>query len=127
MSFLSIIKTIASTVLGVEKLVSPVVGVLVPGAQPVVNILDSIVTRVQNAIVTVEANNPVGNGTVKFDAVVADFQAAVDLAQSMAAAAGKTLTYDKAALTDAINDQVAAYNAFAKLKASFQFVDAPKA
>jgi C4-type Zn-finger protein len=88
--------------------------------------IDGVVSRIQNAIATVEANNPVGDGQLKAAAVQADFQSAIDLAQQIAKLEGKTMVYDQAAFSAAVNAQVAAFNAFSTLKASFKLVDTPK-
>lgn len=128
MSFISILTKIGqvgSAVAGVEKTAGPLLD-LIPGVAPWRAVVDGIVSRVQSAIVTVEANNPVSDGKLKSDATIADFQAGLALTQQILAAQGKTLVYDQAALQAAINAQVEAYNQFAKLKASFQTVDLPK-
>lgn len=122
MSFISIIKKIGTVGLGIEHLASPILAATVPGFAAI----DAIVQRVQAAILTIEATSPMdGQGKIKSDATVADFNAALDIAQQVAAARGKRLEYDAAALQAAINAQVEAYNNFAKLKASFHEVDLP--
>lgn len=128
MSFISILRRIGTVALGIEHIASPLVGALVPGAGPAMVVLDSIFAHVQTAIVTVEANNPVtAAGPQKADAVVADFQAGLDVTNQVLALEGKTLTYDGALLQKAIADQVSAYNGFAAVKASFKVVPLVKA
>lgn len=123
MSFISIFKKIGTTLLGIEHVAAPVLSLVVPGAAPIITELDGIFQRLQTGIVTVEANNPVdGQGSVKADAVTADFNAGLDLTQSVLAMEGKKLTYDAAALQTAIASQVAALNAMAVVKASFKVV-----
>lgn len=121
MSFLSIIKRIGSIALGIEHVAEPIVSTLIPASQPVFAILDPIFAKLQNAIMTVEVNKPIGTpGNVSSDAVIADFEASLELAQSIASAAGQVVTYDKAELQNAINFQVSALNSMAKVKASIK-------
>lgn len=118
MSFISILKTIA----GVEHSIAPVLS-LIPGVGNIVVAVDPIVQRIQSAIGTVEANSPEvpgGQGGLKAPLVVADFEAGLELTRQVLAQKGEKLSYDTAALQDAIDKQVDAYNAFAKLKASFK-------
>ena len=126
MSFLSILKTIGTTVLGIEKSAAPILE-LIPGISGPVQVIDGIFQRVQQAIQTVEQTSPVAGGQLKSGIVIQDFQAGLSLAQSILALEGKQVTYDASALQDAINSQVAAYNAMAKLKASFTVVPVAKA
>lgn len=91
---------------------------LFPVSKPLFDIFD----RLQTAITTVEASSPLQDGTVKSGAVVTDFEAGLSVTQAILAVDGKKLVYDDAALQSAINAQVAAYNAFATLKASFKVV-----
>lgn len=118
MSFISILKKVGSVVLGVEKVAEPVVESLFPASTPLFDIFD----RLQTAITTVEAANPLQSGTVKSGIVVSDFEAGLTVTQAILAADGKKLVYDDGALQSAINAQVAAYNAYATLKASFKVV-----
>jgi hypothetical protein len=128
MSFISILKTIGSTLLGIEHVAVPIADALLPAADPIIAEVDTLFGRLQNAITTVEANSPVGTaGTLKSDIVTQDFNASLGVAQSVLAMAGKQLSYDTAALQTAINAQVTAYNAMAALKASFKVIDVPKA
>lgn len=128
MSFISILKTIGSVFLGIEHVAAPIAEALIPAAAPVIAEIDSIFSRLQSAITTVEAQSPVGTaGAVKSDVVTQDFNASLGVAQSVLAMAGKQLSYDTAALQTAINAQVAAYNAMAAVKASFKVIDVPKA
>lgn len=125
-NFFSILKKIGSAALGVEKVAAPIAEAVFPQFAPAVSMLDGWVNRVQGAVVSVEANPVMTDGTVKSNAVIADFETGLDLTNSVLAMRGKQLSYDKAALQDAINSFVAGYNALAKVKASFQEVDIPK-
>jgi len=120
MSFISILKKIGSTVLGIEHVAAPIAEIAFPSLAGVIGEVDTLTQRLQTAIVTVEANNPVGNGQLKSDAVIADFNASLALAQSIAHAAGQQVTYDTAQLQTTINAFVTAYNEAAKLKASIK-------
>ncbi len=129
MSFTSILQKIGQVgqvIAGIEHTAAPWLA-LIPGAAPIVATVDAIVARVQATIATVEANNPVeGQGKIKADATIADFQAGLELTQQLLRTQGKTLTYDQGELQAGINAQVEAYNHFAALKASFKTVDLPK-
>lgn len=121
MSFWDKLRKVGRAVVTVEHAVAPIASAFFPQFAAV----DAIVTRVQGAIITAEANIPQdGQGALKAQAVIGDFEAGLDIAQSIAAARGKRLEYDKAALQEAINGFVAGYNGMAKVKASFKEVDA---
>ncbi len=123
MSFLSVLGKIGSTALSIEHVAAPIISTFVPGAAPVLAIVDSFVPRVQASIQTVEAANPAsGLGAAKSAAVVADFEAGLALFQGVLAGRGEQLVFDRAALEAAIAGQVAAYNGFATVKASFKIV-----
>lgn len=116
MSFISIIKTIV----GVEHAITPILSVI-PGVGSIATGIDAIAQRLIGGIATAEANNPAdGQGGIKAAAVVSDFQAGLELTQSVLAIEHKKLEYDAAMLQTAINAQVAAFNAMAALKASFR-------
>jgi len=118
MSFISILKKVGSAVLGIEHVAEPVIETLFPSSKPLFDVFD----RLQTAITTVESANPLQNGQLKSQTVVSDFEAGLSVTQAILSADGKKLVYDDAALQSAINAQVAAYNAFAALKASFKVV-----
>ena len=123
MSFLSILKTIGKTALGIEEIAAPILKTLIPAAAPILDIF----SRLQVAITTAETNNPLdGQGVMKATAVVADFESGLGVTQEILSLEGKHLTWDDSALQAAISAQVAAYNAFAALKASFNIEDVPK-
>ncbi len=122
MSFLSILKKFGNTALGIEQAAEPFITTLIPASAGVFAVIDPIFARLKQAVVTVEANSPGTPGNLKSDAVIADFEAALSVAQSIADARGETLQYDKLALQTAINSEVAALNAMALVKASFKFV-----
>lgn len=117
MSFLSILKT-------VERVAVPIAEVAIPQAAPVIATIDSIFTRLQGSIATAEVQPPFVTAPAKSASVTADFEAALQLLAAGLNLTGHTITYDKAALQDAINHQVAAFNAMAKVKASFTVTDA---
>jgi len=123
MSFISVLKKIGQVAIGIEHVAAPVVSSLIPGAAPIIGALDNLFTRVQTTIQTVELTSPVGGGQLKAAVVVTDFEAGLETTQAVLALTGKHLEYDAALLQDAINNQVAAYNSFAKLKGSFKVVD----
>lgn len=132
MSFLSILKKVGSVALGIEHLAAPIVSALVPGSAGVFAVVDSITARVQNSITTQEFLSPTtGSGPQRAAAVVQDFENLLNLSDDVIApilaARGEVLSYDHAALQTAIDAQVAAYNAFAALKASIKIVPLVKA
>jgi hypothetical protein len=127
MSFLSILKRIGSAAVTVEHVAAPVASVVMPQFASEIAIADGMFVRLQNSILTVEANNPVDtDGTLKEQAVINDFVASLGLTQAGLALKGKMVSYDDAALRKAIASQVSAYNAMAAVKASFTIVDIPK-
>ena len=126
-SFISIFQKIAKGLVAAEHVAAPVASIIFPQFAPIIGSIDHVFGTVQASIVTAEANNPVdGQGQLKLDAVVTDFNAAMADMQSFAAVAGKQFTYDGKALQDAISAQTQAYNAFAALKKSFKLADLPK-
>lgn len=123
MSFVSILKKIAGVAFTVEHIAAPIVETLVPGSGVIVGELDTITSRLQSAILTVEANDPtVGNGAQKATAVANDFVAGLGLAQAIAGATGHTVTWDQTALQKTIDAFVAAYNQAAALQATIKLV-----
>lgn len=123
MSFVNILQKIFTVVAGVEHIAAPIAETLLPGFAPIITTIDGIFQKLQGTIATVEANNPVtGQGAVKSQAVIADFEAGLAFTQYAFSLEGKKLTYDLAALQEAINAQVAAYNAMSKVKDSFHIV-----
>ncbi len=116
MSFISILKTIA----GVEHAVAPLLS-MIPGVGTIAAGVDAIVWRIQGAMQTAEVQNPSdGQGGLKAAAVISDFKAALEFTQQVLALEHKKMEWDNDALKAAIDAQTAAYNAFAKLKASFK-------
>src|ERR1035441_7764718 len=88
MSFLSIIKTIGTDVLGVEKVAEPIVEQILPASIPVFNIFD----KITGAVKTAEVGMPGASGAAKSSAVMADFNDALALAQQILAQNGQALT-----------------------------------
>lgn len=127
MSFLSVFKTIGKGLLAAEHVAAPLASTIFPQFAPIIGKIDGLFGTTQAAIITAEANNPLdGQGGLKLTAVTNDFNAALAEMQSILAITGKQLTYDAAALDAAVSAQVAAYNAFAKVKASFKIADLSK-
>lgn len=127
-SFMNILKKIGSLVVGVEHVVAPIAEQLLPQYSGVIITLDKLFTNFQTAVVTVEANAPVGtDGKIKESAVIADFEASLEVASNVAEASGQVLVYDKAELKLALADQVSAYNRMSKVKASIKMVPKPPA
>lgn len=123
MSFMGIIHGIEEILPVAGKIVGGLIGLRSP-------ILGGLITGVsgelQAAIVNAEATvTTAKSGQMKSDLVIADFQSGLALTQEILSYEGKVLVYDGAALQDAINAQVAAYNAVAKLKASFSIQPKP--
>ena len=123
MSFVSILKKIGSIAISVEHVVAPIAETLLPAFGTTIAAIDGIFQRLQATIATVEVSNPAaGQGVVKAQAVVADFEAGLSFTQDILALEGKKLVWDDTQLQAAISAQVAAYNAMAALKASFKVV-----
>lgn len=128
MSFITIFKALGKGLLIGEKIAVPIAEAAFPQFAPILGKIDTLFGATQAAIITAEQNNPAdGQGGLKLTAVTNDFNAALAELQSILAVTGKQLTYDGNALNDAVAAQVAAYNAFAKVKASFKVADAPVA
>lgn len=125
MSFLGALKSIGHAIAGIEPTAVTILK-LFPVTAPAAGLIDGLFHTIQGAVVTAEAQSPVGGGQIKSQAVIADFQAGLQVTQSVLALEHKTLTYDADKLQAVINAQVAALNAFAELKASFKIEDAPK-
>lgn len=122
-SFTSILKRIGEVALGIERVTAPIAEIALPQFAPIIARVDATFQRLQNAVATVEANNPLdGQGNLKAQAVTTDFEAGLAFTQYVLALEGKQLVYDPSALQLAINTQVAAYNAMAQVKASFRVV-----
>lgn len=126
-SFLGVLKGIGKVALGIAtNPVTPMaVSVVAPG-------FGAIVSRISSAIVNIEAahvqaNKEEGNGAERLSFVKTDFQQSLDIMDAFYEERGQDLVYDDLALENAINMQVAAFNAFKKLKDSIKVVDRPKA
>lgn len=109
-------------VVGIEHNVAvPVLGGLYPPAIPILAKIDSIVSRVQTTMVTIEATTPdTVTGQQKADATVSDFNAYINDLKSSLGLVDKTVSYDNVELQDAITSQHDAYTHFAKVKASIK-------
>lgn len=126
MSFASIVKKVGSTLLGIEHGAAPIAEAILPQYAGAISQLDGWAVKIQNTITTLE-QNPVldGQGQVKSDAVIADFESGLDLTNAALAHTGQTMSYDKVELQNAINSLVAGYNSLAKVKASMKVVPLP--
>lgn len=124
MTFASIFGGIKK-VLGVEHAIAPMLS-LIPGVGPIVAAVDPWVGRLIVSMGNAEVGSPVGGGTLKEAAVLADFQAGMDATQGILAAAGKRLTWDDAKLKDAVAKMNVALSAVADVKATFKVEDLPK-
>ena len=120
-SFLGILKKIGAFALGIEHVAAPIVSAVFPQYAGIFTRLDGMFQRLIGAVVTAEQNNPADKqGPAKAEAVKADFEAGLEATNAILAQWGKKVTYDAGALTDAVTAQVAAFNAMARLKASFK-------
>ena len=127
MSFWTALKKFGAVAANVEHVAAPIASVLFPQFAPVIGQLDGWVARIHTNILTLEQNNPVdGQGKLKSDAVIADFNAGLDITQTYLATKGKMLTYDKDKLQSAIAHFAQGYNDLAEVKKSFKEVDLPK-
>lgn len=99
--------------------VAPIVGSAVGIVNPVLGtLITGLAGRITASITSVEQTvTEAKAGQLKSQTVIDDFNNALGLAQEIT---GKTITFDQAALQNAINAQVAALNAFASLKSSIK-------
>lgn len=125
MSFKSIIKSIDGTLLGIEHVAAPIAEGLFPQFAAPIAALDNIFSRVPSTIITLESSVSDGQGQLKAQAVIADFETGLDFTNSILAMRSKMLDYDHVELQNAINSLVAGYNSLAKVKASFKKIDIP--
>lgn len=125
-SFVSILKGIGH-VLGVaEHIAAPIAEIAFPQFAVPIAAVDRFVSATQTAIQTGELQSPTGGGAAKLQLAQEGFEAALALTQEILKSQGKVLTYDTATLTKAVNNQVAAYQSFADLKATFKIEELPK-
>ncbi len=121
MSFLSKLHQVGNVAGSIAHIVSPVVGVLVPGSTPLFALADVVLTRIQDSVVLQEAKDPTsGHGARKLQNATADVVNSLQTAQDDAAESGLHLDYDIALLQSAISAQVAFLNAVAAFKGSFK-------
>lgn len=122
-NFKSIIGNVLHFLAGAEPAIETGVKLIIPASAPFFALLDPIVAKFQHAVITVEATAPDGTaGSVKSDAVFADFEAGLELTNSILAAKGEKLDYDHVSLQAAINAQVEAFRQMAVVKASIRTV-----
>src|SRR5690348_2930779 len=123
MSFLSILKKVGGAVITGEHIAAATgLGNLIPGW----TLIDRVFQVIPNSIVAGEIANPaVGAGASKVPGVVSEFEAGLAMTREILAANGQVLTYDEAALAQAISAQVTAFNAMATVKASFKISPKP--
>ena len=124
MSFLSILKTVGTDLLGVSKTVvadvennapaiSAALSALNPAAGAIFNTVTSSITAAEQYFSTPKS------GAQKLTYVLGDFSQGLAIAQQVLALNGSTLNYNSTALTNFVNAQVAAMNALATLQGSF--------
>jgi hypothetical protein len=83
-----------------------------------------LIAAASNGILRAEtAFTESGKGKEKSELVVGEFEAGLQTTQEILATQNKQLVYDKAALQEFIDAQVAAYKAMAKVKESFKITD----
>ena len=126
-SFKSILTSVWHGIVGAEPTIETAAKILLPQSAPIFALIDPFISKIQSTIVTVEANAPDGTpGKDKFNAVLADFKAGLDLSNTALAVEGKQLVFDEVSFTAATNAQVEALRQFSVLKASVRLVDIPK-
>ena len=124
MSFASIFNGVKK-VLGVEHQLAPMLS-LIPGIGGFFAAVDPWVGRLITSMGNAEIGSPVGGGTIKEAAVLADFEAGMDATQAILAAAGKRLVWDDAKLKKAIASLNVALADVADVKSSFKIEDLTK-
>lgn len=123
MSFKTIFGDVLTTILGLQRIVAPIVSILVPGSGPAFAALDPLFRNLIQSITDAEAQSPEsGTGPAKAQMVQDSFDDNLAFAQSIAATSGIVIVYDKDQLRIARDSQVAAFNAMALVKASLKMV-----
>lgn len=123
MSFWTVLKKIGAGVVKGVQIAEPIIQIVDPSLGAILSKFDPLFAKIITNVVTVEANNPVdGQGQIKSNAVIADFEAGLATTQSVLALEGKKLVYDDAALQKAITDFANGYNGLAAVKTSFKIV-----
>lgn len=100
---------------------SPILGVI-PGAGVAIGLANAISGGILRAQAAVPAP---GSGASKAQLVVQEFEAALETTKQIAAASGKSVTYDQAKLQAAIDAQVAAYKLIADAIDTIRISDTP--
>ncbi len=113
---------VASSVAG-NPMVAGLITTFLPAAGPILAITKRVAGAVQNVEAAHAAAGKEHSGAEKFSFVQADFEAGLDIANIVANGKGKSVVYDKEALKEVINCQVAAMNAAKKLYDSIKEVD----
>ena len=109
------LKIVGKSVLAIAPLAGEVISIVNP---PLGMLIIGIGGRISSAIADAEQTiTEAKQGQLKSQAVIADFQTALQIAQQIT---GKNISYDPVALQAAIDAQVAALNAFAALKGSIK-------
>lgn len=124
-SILSGIGKVLTTVLGVERVAEPLLH-LIPGVGQAVTVFDNFTSKILNGIGSLEVDQLDGQGNIKAQAIVDDFEAGLSIAKQLAALRGETVTYDEPELRAAISDIVSGLNRLAKVKGSIKSVPIPK-
>lgn len=121
MNFFNALQKLLPFAAAAEHFAVPIVSGLYPPAAPILAQLDSIVSRVQTTMVTIEKQAPDSvTGEQKAAATITDFNAYISDLKSSLGLAGKTVSYDQAELQAAITSQHDAYTHFANVKASIK-------
>jgi len=119
MSFLSGLKQVGKVAFGIAT--NPASGAIISAFNPSIG---SIWGRVASSIVSIEeAHSQAGkekSGAEKLALAINDFNESLAITREILKSHGKDLVYDNRALEDAINAQVAAFNAAKKLKDSIK-------
>lgn len=111
-SFLNILKSTLGFVTKEAPVISTGLSMINPAAGAIFNAVLTGVNKAETIFTQPKA------GAQKSDMVISEFENGLQVAADIFAARGEQLTYDKAALQQLIDAQVAALNALAKVKAS---------
>lgn len=123
MSFWNVLKKIAVGAVKAEQAALPLINLIDPALGTILSKLDPVFAKVITTVAVVEMNNPLdGQGQIKSNAVIADFEAGLATTQSVLALKNEKLTYDDAALQKTISDFANGYNGLAAVKQSFKIV-----
>lgn len=124
MSFISVLKKIATVGVSVGRLAIPLGSMLYPPAAPWLIKIDDAVQHLFASVIATEENNiKDGQGAVKAESVNGDINSYIDTMNAGLAFVNKKVVDDPVLRKGAIDAAVASFNAAAKWKASFKPVD----